>query len=111
MENNNVLHATSDEQLEAAKKIRDHLIKEGEPRLLAIFNAGKIIALSEIPSGIEPPIMENNNRQGCRWVKASDFEFEEGIRYFYKIPDNGSMGICKKEGGDLLYINYGDWEK
>lgn len=51
-------------------------------------------------------------KEGPRWVKASEYDFEEGIQLLYKIPDNGNKGICRWDSeGWLEYLVYGNWDK
>ncbi len=45
-----------------------------------------------------------------KWTKASEFKFDENLRYFYKIEQNGAMGLCRKEDQKLWYFIYGEWD-
>jgi len=43
--------------------------------------------------------MENNNRQGCRWVKASEFEYNPRKRYFAKWEEGYPPDMAIKSSG------------
>jgi hypothetical protein len=99
----------------------EELIKKGQEWIQRLIDSGGRDWAIRVPAepNHDPDLIfsELCNRlqsgeQGMRWVKASKITFEEGIQYFYKIPNNGAKGNCRWDEDEkvLRYFVYGNWE-
>ena len=86
----------TEDELNAAKEVKDFLVKENEPRLSAIFHAGEIVMWDEMRQLLRRSVHLN---QFYSAIKIQFMTYDFPVYEFRPLPDNRK----------LLRYNNGNW--